>query len=194
MKVPVVDAYWNARGGVGDISTLSLNKQVCIQFMKWGMTATREDKDLFIEMGLEWRKKDRKYGGKRTLLERKLRKLLRPWRRRKALTNSRKASSLVMKKLQKEKRGVYSPDYRKEKMREQNRANMMKQLAAGRHPSALEWIVTEPDGTVVRIWNLQQYAKERNLSRTCLSLTARMPGRIYKGYKCVRANDAWENL
>ncbi len=98
MKVPVVDAYWNARGSVEDISTLSYRKQVCLQFLKWGMTATREDKDLFIEMGLEWRKKERGYGGKRTLLERKLRKLLRPWRRRKALTNSRKASSLVMKK------------------------------------------------------------------------------------------------
>jgi hypothetical protein len=194
MKVPVVDAYWNARRGVEDTTTLPYHKQVCIQFLRWGMTAEEKDKEEFITLGLAWRKEDRRVGGKRTLLERKLRKLLRTWRRRRAFAPSRKASSENMKKFQREKRGVYSPEYRKERMREQNRANMMKQLAAGRHPSALEWIVTEPDGTVVRIWNLQKYAIERNLIRKSLSMTSRYPGRKHRGYSCVRANDAWENL
>lgn len=194
MKVPLIEPYCKMIEGVEDISALSLNKQVCVIFLRWGIFANDEDRVLFIETALRWRKERNRIGGKRTLLERKMRKLLKAWRRHKAFAGQREAVRKVFQQFRKEKRGVFSEEYRKERMWQQNKENMRRQLEAGRHPGAKEWIVYEPDGNVVRVWSLQKYCEERGLSRTALRSTAKIPGKIYKGYRCEYANELFENL
>jgi hypothetical protein len=194
MKIPLINAYCRMTEGVGDISALSWRKRVCIQYLKWGIYAEDEDRVRFIELALEWRKVDKRVGGKRTLLERKMRKLLKQWRLHKAFAGQREAVRKVFQQFRREKRGVFSEEYRKERMWEQNKENMRRQLEAGRHPKSKEWIVYEPDGNVIRVWSLQKYAQERGLSRTALRMTARIPGKMYRGYRCELANELFEGL
>ena len=194
MRIPPIDAYSRMVQDVEDVSALSLNKQVCIQFMKWGVYAEDEDRVALIELAIRWRKEDKRVGGKRTLLEAKIRKLFKQWRLHKAFAGQRQAVSKVFQQFRREKRGVFSEEYRKERMHEQNKENMRRQLEMGRHPKSKEWIVYEPDGNVVRVWSLQKYAQERGLSRHCLMLTARTPGRLYKGYRVEYANQLFEDI
>ena len=164
---------------------------VCLQYLKWGVYAEKEDKDKFIEMALEWRKIEKRRGGVRSLIERRMRKLLRKWRKKKALAPTRAALSEFSKKTMEEGTGVWSEEYKK-RHSEVAREIMRKRLAAGRSPSAKEWIVTEPDGTEVRIWNLHQYALSKGLDRGNLSQTARKNRGPHKGYRARLANNEWE--
>ena len=192
MRIPLVNAYLKIIDSVGDISTLSWRKQVCVQYLKWGVYVEDEDKDLFIRMALEWRKREkRNNGGKRTIVEKRMRRLLPKWNKRNALAPSRKALGEFFQKQKKEKTGVFDEEYRKNRQREVNRNNMLRQLERGRPPSAKEWIVTEPDGTEVRIWNLHQYALSKGLDRGNLSKTARMNRAPHKGYRARLVNNEW---
>lgn len=192
MRIPLVNAYCKIIDSVGDISALSWRKQVCIQYLKWGVYVEDEDKDLFIRMALEWRKKEkRNNGGKRTIVEKRMRRLLRKWNKRNALAPSRKALGEFFQKQKEEKTGVFDEEYRKNRQREVNRNNMLRQLERGRPPSAKEWIVTEPDGTEVRIWNLHQYALSKGLDRGNLSKTARKIRGTHKGYRARLVNNEW---
>lgn len=192
MRVPLVTAYLTLVERLGNPEALSWRKQVCLQYLKWGVYSEEEDKDRFIEMALEWRKIEGRRGGPRTLVEKRMRKLLKKWRRLKALAPSRKAVGEFFQKQKREKTGVFDPEYRKNRQREVNRANMLRQIERGRHPAAREWIVTEPDGTEVRIWNLQKYATEHGLCRANLSKTARTLRGTHKGYRARLVNNEWE--
>ena len=192
MRVPLVTAYLTLVERLGEPTALSWRKQVCLQYLKWGVYAEDEDKERFIEMALEWRKIEGRRGGTRTLVEKRMRKLLKKWRLRKALAPSRKAVGEHFQKLKREKAGVFDPEYRKNRQREVNRANILRQIEMGRHPAAREWIVTEPDGTEVRIWNLQKYATEHGLCRANLSKTARTLRGTHKGYRARLVNNEWE--
>lgn len=194
MKIPLIDAYFKITKGVEDISTLSLNKQVCIIFLRWGVFAKDKDRVLFIETALRWRKEKNKIGGNRTLLERKMRKLLKAWRRHKAFAGQRKAVGKVFQQFRREKRGVFSEEYRRERMREQNKENMRRQLEAGMHPGAKLWDVYEPDGNVVRVRSLRKYCIENGLQMNSIYATAFFPGKSYKGYRCERVDDLFESL
>ena len=192
MKVPLVTAYLTLVGRLGEPTALSWRKQVCLQFLKWGVYAEDEDRDKFIEMALEWRKIENRRGGSRTIVEKRMRKLLKKWRKHKALAPSRKAVSENFQKQKREQTGVFDPEYRRERQREVNRANILRQIEMGRHPAAREWIVTEPDGTEVRIWNLQEYATKHGLCRATLSKTSRTSCGNHKGYRARLVNNEWE--
>ena len=105
MRIPLVNAYCKIIDSVGDISALSWRKQVCIQYLKWGVYVEDEDKDLFIRMALEWRKREkRNNGGKRTIVEKRMRRLLPKWNKRNALAPSRKALGEFFQKQKEEKK------------------------------------------------------------------------------------------
>lgn len=192
MRIPLVTAYCKIIDSVGDISTLSWRKQVCIQYLKWGVYVKDKDKDLFIRMTLEWRKREnRDNGGKRTIVEKRMRRLLPKWNRRNVRAPARKALSEFFQKQRREKTGVFDEEYRKNRQREVNRNSMLRQLERGRPPSAKEWIVTEPDGTEVRLWNLHQYALSKGLDRGNLSKTSRGIRNTHKGYRARLVNDEW---
>jgi hypothetical protein len=192
MRVPLVTAYLTLVERLGNPEALSYRKQVCLQFLKWGVYAEDEDRDKFIEMALAWRKIENRRGGKRTIVEKRMRKLLRKWRMRKAMAPAWKAVSNHFQRLRREKRGVFDPEYKKTREREVNRANILRQIERGRHPSAKQWVVTEPDGTEVIIWNLQKYATEHGLCRANLSKTARTLRGTHKGYRARLVNNEWE--
>jgi hypothetical protein len=52
MRITPIDAYSRMIQGVEDVSALSLNKQVCIQFMKWVVYAEDEDRVTLIELAI----------------------------------------------------------------------------------------------------------------------------------------------
>ena len=49
MKRPVAETYLKLSKALGEPSELSLRKQFCLQFLKWGFTTKKEDKEKFEE-------------------------------------------------------------------------------------------------------------------------------------------------
>jgi len=194
MKRRLVITYCRLRDCLGDPEQLSLRKQVCLQYLKWGYTSLKEDRDSFVELIKRWRKEDEKIGKHRTLLERKARKLFRKIAKHKKLAPSREGARKWCIESQKRKIGVFHPDYQKN-LKEFNKKIRHIQMEKNLGPGTLDWIVTSPEGERFKIRNLAQFCREHNLDRGHMCKVANHPEyKHHKGWKCEKYSDEWGNL
>ncbi len=156
---------------------------MCLQYLKWGVTAKPAERDLFVELAKELRITEMKIGQARTLLEKKARKLFKKVARRKKLEPARIASSEHSKRAFAEKKGMFSPDFDRvahnRKIREQ-------QIATRKNPNTLTWLVTSPTGEIFVVEQLKDFCKEHNLDHTLMCKSSIHPNRHSKGWRAKK--------
>jgi hypothetical protein len=167
---------------------LSIRKQVCLQYLKWGTTKKRDDRIKFVDLTLHWRKKEKKVGSMhRTILEKKARRLIPQVRKDKGkikqAENGRKTGNLT-KKLQ---IGVHSPEQVKSKLQ---------YLNSRKDGGAHYWIVYPPDGEPMKIYNLRAFCREHGLRQNHMVATAVNPYRRkhHKGWRAEKWDPTWDKL
>ena len=156
---------------------------MCLQYLKWGVTAKAAERDLFVELAKELRIVEMKIGQPRTLLEKKARKLFQKVARRKKLEPARKASSEHSKKAAAEKTGMFSPDFDRVG---HNRRVRAQQIAQRKNPNTLTWLLTSPTGEMFIVEQLSDFCKEHNLDSSSVAKSSLYPGRTVKGWKAKK--------
>ena len=146
-------------GGEENIPNLSHRKQLCLSYLLWGVTGKKAHKEIALELLLEWRKVDDRVGGPRSLVERRLRRLIQARRKRKKLAPSREGLSEFTKKQMEEKKGIHDP-----KLREAQRNSDYHRETVSKRDFGLEWVLTDPYGDEIRVKNLRKYCREHNLN------------------------------
>lgn len=195
MRRPVRATYEKLSEKLGDPSELSLRKQFCLQFLKWGVTARKEDKTRFVELAKLWRKEEERIGSHRTLLERKARKLFPKENKRKNLAPSREGAREHALKQKEEKIGIHSPEWEAEKRLESSRNALKVRMEKNAHPCMMEWIVRNiHTGESMKIQNLRKFCRDNDLDMRNMWRAVRLPGRTCKGWQVERYSSEWENL
>jgi hypothetical protein len=171
---------------------LSLRKQFCLQYLKWGVTLLDEDRDAFVDMAKRWRKEDKRAGKHRTLLERKARKLFRKVAKLRKLAPSREGAVRWGNYSKEEGIGFHSPE-NWAKMAERNRKIAQLRKENNTH-FACNWIVYSPTGEVYRVRGLPELCKKYGLDNHHLGATHRIPGKKHKGWRAEKLSDDWESI
>ena len=183
MRRHLVDTYHKINNHFLTKRNVSVRKRMCLQYLKWGVTAKPAERDLFVELAKELRITEMKIGQARTLLEKKARKLFKKVARRKKLEPARIASSEHSKRAVAEKRGMFSPDFDRvahnRKIREQ-------QIATRKNPNTTTWLVTSPTGEVFVVEQLKDFCKEHNLDHTTMCKSSIHPNRHSKGWRAKK--------
>ena len=193
MRRSIVTTYCILSERLGEVTQLSLRKQFCLQYLRWGYTAKEEDRDLFVELAKQWRKQEKRTGIHRTLLERKARKLFKKVKRKKSYQPV-KEGARKWGFLSKEKGiGVHSPEY-KQQLTEFNRKLRKLQIERGQNPTTKMWIVTSPEGETFKVFGLSQFCREHGLDQANLRKTAIFPNKTHKGWSCQFYSEDWDYL
>ena len=192
MKYPISHPHSKLEKLQQSGTELSLRKQFCLQFLKWGVTQLDEDRDAFVAMAKRWRKEDKKIGKHRTLLERKARKLFRKVAKLAKLAPSREGATRWGYYSKENGIGVHSPEY-KAKLTEHNR-RLVQLRKENNTERAFNWLVHSPTGETFRVRGLPKLCAEYNLWRHHLAATHRVPGKKHKGWWAEKLSSDWENL
>jgi hypothetical protein len=194
MKRPIPLTYDLLRHRLQFHRPISLRKQVCLQYLKWGTTKYREDRDKFVELAKKWRKEDKKIGAHRTLLEKRARKLFQMVRKDKADDKRSEATTKYAKRSVKEGTGLHSLEQQALRA-ERNRKNARKRKEAG-EVWAHYWIVHPPEGEPIKIYNLSAFCREHGLNPSHMCRTAINPKRRkhHKGWRAEKYDPTWDNL
>jgi hypothetical protein len=194
MKRPIPLTYDLLRHRLQFHRPISLRKQVCLQYLKWGTTKYREDRDKFVELAKKWRKEDKKIGAHRTLLEKRARKLFQMVRKDKADDKRSEATTKYAKRSVKEGTGLHSPEQQALRA-ERNRENARKRKESG-EVWAHYWIVYPPEGEPFKIYNLTAFCREHGLNQSHMCRTAINPKRRkhHKGWRAEKYDPTWDNL
>lgn len=195
MKRPVRETYLKLSEALGDPSGLSLRKQFCLQFLKWGYTTRKEDKVLFIELAKLWRKEEGRIGSYRTLLERKARKLFPKENKKKKLAPSREGASKHGSMQREEGIGIHSPEMDAQRRLESSRHAYKVRMEKNAHPNMMEWIVHNREtGETRKIVNLRKFCRDNDLGMRHMWETVKRPGIYHKNWRAERYSSEWENL
>jgi len=193
MKQPIGIPYLKLKAHCEKQETVSLRKQMCLQFLKWGYTADKKDKMAFIGLIKLWRTEDNRVGSTRTLLERKARKFFKEHSIRKKLAPSRAGAKKWCEESRVKKIGVHTPEYQAN-LKEHNKKIRQIQTEKGLGWSTKTWIVYSPTGEVYRVRGLLQFCKEHGLYNRNLGDTHNHPGKLYKGWRAEKVSEDWENF
>jgi hypothetical protein len=195
MRRPINHTYFHLLKKLGDTEALSLKKQFCLAFLRWGTKMKLEDLILFVELATEWRKAEGKVGGPRTLLERRARRLIPHALKLKNKKKGQEAVAETGRKTRDEGRGVHSPEQRAKRL-EANREMVRKRMESGVVP-AHWWIVYPPDDAPpLKIYNLNAFCKEHGLVRKSLTKTATCPvGKgLHRGWRVEKWSPLWDRV
>jgi hypothetical protein len=186
MKRPISHTYLFLTKKFKKCEKISLRKQVCLQYLRWGMTKYRDDRIKFVDLAILWRKEERKLGSiHRTLIEKKARLLIPQVRKDKNSIRQVKVARKVGLLTHKLKIGVHSPEQVESKI---------KYLLQNRKVTAHWWIVYPPEGEPMKIYNLKAFCREHGLRQNHMVATAVNPsGRKYhKGWRAEKWDPSWE--
>ena len=167
---------------------LSHRKQVCLLYLKWSIRPMdAELRQLLVDKVKEWRVKEPdRIGGKRSLLERMVRKrLFKLQRREKTVAKNQEGYRKSVDIQKKNKTGQFTEEMQNFR---KSSANGERGAAAGRrNPRGLDWVVYAPDGTIYEINSLRAFCRERGLDWSHLSRTSLYPC-TYKGWRARKKN------
>jgi hypothetical protein len=195
MRRPVRETYLKLSAKLGEPSELPTRKQFCLQFLKWGCSARKEDKQKFVELAKLWRKESGRVGSDRTLLERKARKLFQPERKRKGLAPSREGAREHGLMQKREGIGIHDPAINAEQRLAASRRATEIRLEKDAHPNVMEWTVhNRYTGETREIRNLRRFCRENDLDMRHMWRTVREPGCFHKNWRAERRSPEWENL
>lgn len=193
MRYPIAHPYKKLRVFyLLNKKTISLRKLFCLQYLKWGVTQTKEDRDAFVDMAKRWRKEDKRVGKHRTLLERKARKLFRKVAIERNRQACHKGASKWGKRAKRKQIGFHSPEH-KARIVEHNR-RISKLCKEKNLYFAKNWIVYSPTGEVFRVRGLRQLCREFGLDHGHLGATHKRPGKTHKGWRVEQVSDDWESI
>ena len=167
---------------------LSHRKQVCLIYLKWSLRPQNAElRQLLVDKVKEWRVKEpNRIGGKRSLLERMVRKkLFKLQRKEKNISKNHEAFCKSVELQKQNKTGQFTEEmqaFRK------SSANGERGAAARRNARGLDWFVYAPGGTVYEINNLRAFCREQGLDWSHLSKTSLYPNYIYKGWRARKKN------
>ena len=194
MKRSIGATYLKLSAKLGEPSELSLRKQFCLQYLKWGVSTRREDKEKFVELAKLWRKEKGRVGSYRTLLERKARKLFQQVRKHKRLAPSREGAREHGLMQKEQGIGIHDPA-RAEKRKESSRIALKARFEQNAHPCMMDWIVHNvATGESFKITNLRKFCRENNLDMRNMWRAVSKPGRTCKGWRVERYSEEWDNL
>lgn len=191
MRRSVKATYERMCERLGNPEDLSLRKQFCFQYVKWGFQPSKENRAKFIELAKRWRLEGDRIGRARTLLERKARKLFKTVRKHKNLEASRQAAK-AHGEMQKEKKiGIHSEELR-QKRREQALLSVESRRKSGRYSNAhYTWKATnEETGEVTEAPTLRMLSEKVEVNLNTLQ-TAEKKGTPHKGWRCEKFNREW---
>jgi len=192
MRRPVHETYRKLSESLGEPSELSLRKQLCLQFLKWGVTLRKEDKSLFVELAKLWRKEEGKVGSHRTLLERKARKLFPKENKRKKLAPCREGARKHGLMQKEEGIGIHSPGMTEEERKASRQKAYEAKAEKDNFTRTLDWIVHEiATGRSFKVRNLTRFCRENGLDGAHMRNTAYGVRKQHKGWRAERYSPEW---
>jgi hypothetical protein len=193
MKRPVPLTFAIVSGKLSG-QELSLRKQFCLAYLRWGKSKERADMVTFVELALAWRKQERAVGGSRTLLEKRARKLLPEIRRLRAKQRASEAVGRTGRKTVEEGKGVHSPEQRAKRL-EANREMVRKRTEAGIKGAAKWWLIYLPGSTEpIKVHNLKAWCRENGYKPSTIRNLKSRPGVKHSGgLRVERWDPLWES-
>lgn len=175
--------------------SLSWRKQICLGFLEWMTFPDRKELvDPLVEKVKAWRKKEKRVGGKRSLLERQFRKKLFRKHTKERNYKNRPTRCDEGNRQVKNKTGMFTPERFAERCDpnsdfHKRRVEKMKARPPG--SKGLDWIVTSPWGDVYHVKGLQTICEENGLDASHLSKTAKHAELYHRGWKARKKNLDW---
>jgi len=154
-----------------DSSVLSIRKQFCLAYIRWKGRGLEGLKRAWVDLSVEFRKREGKIGLNRTKLERLARQHFRQRRQLKGNEASREGARAFALKQLAEGTGIHSPE-RKALRSQTAKENVRRQVAENRSPGTKEWVITCKEGGEFRIRNLTAFCREHNINYRNLHFTA----------------------
>ena len=174
---------------------LSVRKQVCLLYIRFRYNATDEDRDAFVAAIKDWRKRDKRIGRHRTLLERLARKLYKQFNKIQAMAPSRAAAAEWGKWSAENQVGVHDPAKKEEISRKKSEAQRANS-AEDNNNSTRDWVVITPEGRRIRIRNLTKFCKDNGLNVWRMSVSAKYPEQRHhsKGWRAERWHEGLKHF
>lgn len=193
---PVVDtfAYLRHKYPENTWDQRTLRKQVCLQYVKWMVYPTKENKHLLIEKVKEWRKgEEGRVGGRRSILEKLSRKFFKECKIEKNNEEAKESQGPSARRQLEQGTGRHTPElralYGTTEYGKWMRSQWKNKMGPARH-----WWVFSPDGQVFEVYNLAEFGRQRGLDGSRIGRTARNPGWTYKGWRARERNTATEGF
>ncbi len=166
----------------GTWGSLPLRLQVCLGFSKWLIYPGDKEKTLELyDLLKQWRKVERRVGGKRTALERLFRQhVLRIVRE---LRSRRSQSRKSLKRIARGEWNLQEYNNQRKNLRTLHQYSGKAQNMENRGG---EWILFSPIGEVFYIKSLRKFCGARGFDWSHLSRTSTIPGKFYKGWRAVK--------
>jgi hypothetical protein len=171
MKRPFEMTFFKLRDALGDVSQLSIRKQMCFKYIEWKARGLDKYKREWVDLTVEFRKVEGRIGSKRTKLEKLARGHFRQRRQLKGNEASREGARAFALKQLAEGTGIHSPEM-KARRSETAKENMKRQTAENRNSNTKEWVITCKEGGEFRIRNLTAFCREHNINYRNLHFTA----------------------
>ncbi len=163
--------FFKLRDALGDVSQLSIRKQMCFKYIEWKARGLDKYKREWVDLTVEFRKVEGRIGSKRTKLEKLARGHFRQRRQLKGNEASREGARAFALKQLAEGTGIHSPEM-KARRSETAKENMKRQTAENRNSNTKEWVITCKEGGEFRIRNLTAFCREHNINYRNLHFTA----------------------
>jgi len=192
MRRSVTLTYEYVQEKLGDPSGISLRKQFCLQYLKWGVTCNVDDRDEFVELAKRWRKEEARVGSKRTILEVKARKFFKKAKQRKIETKRREGNRAFAKEQMSRNEGIHTEE-EKQKRRERAMLSVESRRKSGKWSAVgkFVWRLTNIEtGEVVETLNLQAWTRENGYAQPSF-WQAEKKGKPIKGWMVEKYNPAW---
>lgn len=182
MRRPFEATFFKLKNALGDVSKLSIRKQMCFKYIEWKARGIEKYKREWVDLTVEFRKIEGRIGSKRTKLEKLSRGYFRSRRQLKGNEASREAARAFAQKQYEEGTGIHSPEM-KARRSETARENVRRQTAENRNPNTKDWVITCKDGGEYIIRNLRAFCREHDINYRNLHFTAVQPQRWAKGFR-----------
>jgi len=161
----------------GEDSSLSLNKRLCMFFLKWKTYGRKKDKALFVEFASQCYKQ-RKFRGT-TVMRRAQRYFGAHSKQKRAVVGQQENVPNAIQQAA-EGQGSHAPGIKEERH---------KKFGSGPKDRATRWwILVHPDGTQTKFLNLAKFCREQNFNYRDLHLTITRGTKV-RGYSLRRCDD-----
>ena len=158
-------------------SALSLNKKLCLHYLKWKTYGRKKDKALFVEFASQCYKA-RKFRGT-TVMRRAQRYFGAHSKQKRAVVGQQENVDNAVQQAA-EGQGSHSPGIKEERH---------KKFGSGpKDVNTRWWVLVHPDGTEEKFLNLTKFCREQNFNYRDLHLTVTRGTKV-RGYALRRCDD-----
>jgi len=171
VRRPFETTYFKMKALLEQQPEPSIRKRMCFKYIEWKARAIEKYKREWVDLMVEFRKIEGRYGAKRTKLEKLARGHFKQRRQLKGNEASREAARAFAQKQYEEGTGIHSPE-NVALRRERAIANRKKQIAENTNPNTAEWVITCKEGGEYRIRNLRAFCREYDINYRNLHFTA----------------------